>query len=79
VLQVKSFRSGTVTRQVQAADGSTEIVVVQVNVVPVTRQDDMQIVAGAAIGTVNPYPITMNNREIASTLREMADAIEAQG
>ena len=56
---MRTFRSGTVTQQVQASDGTVEVVVVQVNVVPVSPQDDMQVVAGAAVGTVNPYPVTM--------------------
>jgi hypothetical protein len=74
---VSGFRRGTVAQQVQAADGTVEIVVVQVNVVSVRPQDDMRAVAGAAIGTVNPYPITRDSHEIARTLRDIADAIEA--
>ena len=59
------FRSGTITQRVQTADGGIEIVVVQVNVVPVGPTDEMKLVARAAFETVNPHPMNMCPREIA--------------
>lgn len=63
--------------QVKAADGSTEIVVAQVNVVPVSREDDgnIKLVVEAALGTV--YDVSMDKHEIATYLRHMADQVEA--
>ncbi|HUY49389.1 MAG TPA: hypothetical protein VMV92_27305 [Streptosporangiaceae bacterium] len=64
-----SFRSGTIAQQVQQADGRVEIVVVQVNIVPVSSEDDMGIVARTALGSVNQYDVTMGKHEVAGTLR----------
>lgn len=76
---MNSFRSGTVTAHVKAADGSTEIVVAQVNVVPVSREDDgnIKLVVEAALGTANQYDVSMDKHEIATYLRHMADQVEA--
>jgi len=73
---VDSFRSGTVTQRVQTADGGIEIVVVQVNVVPVGPMDEMKVVARTAFETVNPHPMNMGPREIAHMLRLMADRMD---
>jgi len=62
---VDGFRSGTITQRIQTADGGIEIVVVQVNVVPVGPTDEMKLVARAAFETVNPHPMNMGPREIA--------------
>ena len=70
------FRSGTITQRVQTADGGIEIVVVQVNVVPVGPTDEMKLVARAAFETVNPHPMNMGPREIARLLRLMADRMD---
>jgi hypothetical protein len=76
---VDTFRSGTVTQRVQTADGGIEIVVVQVNVVPVGPTDEMKVVARAAFETVNPHPMNMGPREIAYMLRLMADRMDGLG
>jgi energy-coupling factor transporter ATP-binding protein EcfA2 len=73
---VDGFRSGTITQRVQTADGGIEIVVVQVNVVPVDPTDEMKLVARAAFETVNPHPMNMGPREIARLLRLMADRMD---
>jgi len=73
---VDGFRSGTITQRVQTADGRIEIVVVQVNVVPVGPTDEMKLVARAAFETVNPHPMNMGPREIARLLRLMADRMD---
>jgi hypothetical protein len=73
---VDGFRSGTITQRVQTADGGIEIVVVQVNVVPVGPTDEMKLVARAAFETVNPHPMNMGPREIARLLRLMADRMD---
>ena len=73
---VDGFRSGTITQRVQTADGGIEIVVVQVNVVPVGPTDEMKLVARAAFETVNPHPMNMGPREIARLLRMMADRMD---
>jgi hypothetical protein len=73
---VDGFRSGTITQRVQTADGGIEIVVVQVNVVPVGPTDEMKLVARAAFETVNPHPMNMGPREIGHLLRLMADRME---
>ena len=70
------FRSGTITQQIQAGDGGTEIVVVQVNVVPVGPRDEMKLVARAAFETVIPHPMNMGPGEIAHLLRLMADRMD---
>src|SRR4249920_1123636 len=76
---VDSFRSGTITQRVQTADGGIEIVVVQVNVVPVGPMDEMKLAARAAFNTVNPHPMNMGPREIAHVLRLMADRMDGLG
>jgi hypothetical protein len=73
---VDGFRSGTITQRIQTADGGIEIVVVQVNVVPVGPVDEMKLVARAAFETVNPHPMNMGPREIARLLRLMADRMD---
>src|SRR5215470_6089343 len=73
---VDGLRSGTITQRIQAADGGIEIVVVQVNVVPVGPTDEMKLVARAAFETVNPHPMNMGPREIARLLRLMADRMD---
>jgi hypothetical protein len=78
--QQPGFRSsGAIVQQVQQADGRVEIVVIQVNVVPVSGQDDMDMVARMAVGTVEPYDVTMSKAEIVSALRYAADQLEASG
>jgi hypothetical protein len=63
-----SFRSsGVLVQQVAQKDGRHEIVVVQVNIVPVTTADQgaEQLVARAVIGTINDQnDVTMNRAEI---------------
>ncbi|HLI35805.1 MAG TPA: hypothetical protein VKV80_00465 [Streptosporangiaceae bacterium] len=74
-----SFRSsGAITQIVQQADGRYEVVAIQVNVVPVSPADvgNMDVVAGAAIGTFNAYDTTMSKAEIISALRYAADQLE---
>ena len=73
---VDGFRSATITQRVQTADGGIEIVVMQVNVVPVGPTDEMKRVARAAFETVNPHPMNMGPREITRLLRMMADRMD---
>jgi hypothetical protein len=57
--QQLSFRSsGAVVQQVQQPDGRVKIVVIPVNVVPVTGGDDM--VARMAVGTVDRESVAPN-------------------
>jgi hypothetical protein len=80
VSQRPGFRSsGAVVQQVQQPDGRVELVVIQVNVVPVTGADDMETAARMALGTVEPYDVTMSTPEIVSALRYAADHLEASG
>ncbi len=75
-----SFRSsGTIVQQVQQADGRHEIIAIQVNVVPVTAADagNMELVAQAAVGTLNACETTMSKAEIIEALRYAADQLEA--
>ncbi len=73
-----SFRSSTVVQPVQQPDGRWELIVVQVNIVPVTSEDEanMELASRMALGTVNGYGITISNREIVDTLRYIADQVE---
>jgi hypothetical protein len=77
-----SFRSsGTIVQIVQQKDGRYEIVVAQVNIVPVTAADagNMDVVARAAIGTVNDQnDKTMDDAEIIEALRYAAAKLEEQ-
>jgi negative regulator of genetic competence, sporulation and motility len=78
--QPLSFRSsGAIVQQVQQADRRIEIVVIQVNIVPVSGQDDMDMVARMAVGTVEPYDTSMSTAEIVEALRYAADQLEASG
>jgi negative regulator of genetic competence, sporulation and motility len=78
--QPAGFRSsGAIAQQVQQRDGRVEIVVIQVNVVPVSGQDDMDVVARMAVGTVEQYETTMSKAEIVEALRYAADQLEASG
>jgi hypothetical protein len=76
-----SFRSsGIVLEHVQQEDGRHEIIVAQVNVVPVSGADagNMKVVLEMAMGTLNDYDRTMDITEIISALRYAADRLEAQ-
>lgn len=71
------FRSSTVAQLVQAEDGHVDMVVLQVNAIPMHPGDDPDLATRMALGTVNGYVITMSNAELVSTLRYLADQIEA--
>jgi len=77
-----SFRSsGTTVSILQQKDGRVELVVAQVNVVPVTAADvgNFDLVARAAVGTVSDQnDSTMGPAEIIEALRYAADQLEAQ-
>jgi len=60
---VDGFRSGTITQRVQTADGGIEIVVVQVNVVPVGPTDEMKLVARAAFTAITE-PIALGRHRL---------------
>jgi dihydroxyacetone kinase-like predicted kinase len=76
-----SFRSsGIVVQEVEQAAGRHEIIVAQVNVVPVSSADagNMKVVLEMAMGTLNDYDRTMDIAEIIEALRYAADQLEAQ-
>lgn len=76
-----SFRSsGIVMQHVQQTDGRHEIIVAQVNIVPVGPADEgnMDLVVHAAVDTLNAYDRTMDKVEIIEALRYAADQLEAQ-
>jgi hypothetical protein len=73
--------SGTVIAPIQQEDGHWELVVAQVNVVPVTAADEgaMDVVTRAAAGTISAENIsTMDRAAIARALRDVADYLESQ-
>jgi hypothetical protein len=75
------FRSsGTIVQQVQQADGRSEVIAIQVNVVPVTAADagNMELAAQVAVGALDAYETTMSKAEIIEALRYAADQLEAQ-
>ena len=77
-----SFRSsGTLLAPIQQKDGQVEIVVAQVNIIPVTAADEgaMGLVLRAAVGTINDQnETTMGAHEIVQALRDAANHLEAQ-
>ncbi len=77
-----SFRSsGTTVSMLTQNDGLVELVVAQVNIVPVTTADvgNFDVVARAAVGTINDQnDSTMDPAEIIEALRYTADQLEAQ-
>lgn len=77
-----SFRSsGTTVSMLTQKDGRVELVVAQVNIVPVTAADagNMDVVARAAVGMINDQnDRTMDAAEIIEALRYAADQLEAQ-
>jgi len=76
-----SFRSSSAIPQiVQQKDGRWEVIVVQVNVVPVSSADagNMDVVAHAAVDLFNTYEKTMSDAEIIEALRYTADQLEAR-
>ncbi len=77
-----SFRSsGTTVSMLTQNDGRVELVVAQVNIVPVTTADvgNFDVVARAAVGTINDQnDSTMDPAEIIEALRYTADQLEAQ-
>lgn len=76
-----SFRSsGTTVSMLTHKDGRVELVVAQVNIVPVTAADagNMDVVARAAVGMINDQnDRTMDAAEIIEALRYAADQLEA--
>ena len=77
-----SFRSsGTSVSMLTQENGRVELVVAQVNIVPVTSADvgNFDVVARAAIGTINDENVsTMAPAEIIEALRYVADQLEAK-
>lgn len=75
-----SFRSsGTTVSILQQEDGRVELVVTQVNIVPVTAADvgNFDVVARAAVGTISDENgSTMDPGEIVEALRYAADKVE---
>ena len=75
-----SFRSsGTAVSILQPEDGRVELVVAQVNIVPVTAADvgNFDVVARAAVGTISDQnESTMGPAEIVEALRYAADKVE---
>lgn len=75
-----SFRSsGTSVSILQQEDGRVELVVTQVNIVPVTAADvgNFDVVARAAVGTISDEnESTMDPAEIVEALRYAADKVE---
>ena len=69
-----------VVQEVEQAAGHHEIIVAQVNVVPVSSADagNMKVVLEMAMGTLNDYDRTMDVAEIIEALRYAADQLEAQ-
>lgn len=71
--------SGTTVSILTQKDGRVELVVAQVNIVPVTTADvgNFDVVARAAVGTINDQnDSTMDAAEIIEALRHAADQLE---
>jgi serine phosphatase RsbU (regulator of sigma subunit) len=77
-----SFRSsGTLVSILEQSDGRVELVVAQVNIMPVTAADvgNFDLVSRAAIGTISDEnESTMDQAEIIEALRYAADQLEAK-